>query len=163
MTSNKILKFLFSSIILAFILQMISLYFFSNEIHYINSYIFFGTIGNNEISYIISILMILVLVFLFFLNSNFYSYWTVFIICGAFSNIIDRFIYGGVVDYISFANLFYFNIADIIIIIGLTGLCYKYLKTKLPDKDDPAIQSMSQYQNQQNMTQEQGSTNFPKL
>ena len=39
---------------------------------------------------------------------------------GAFSNVIDRFIYGGVIDYVQIWILPVFNVADVMIISGLS-------------------------------------------
>lgn len=44
------------------------------------------------------------------------------IILGATSNLLDRWLYGGVIDYISLASLTIFNLADLLITFGLAGL-----------------------------------------
>ncbi|HBR70765.1 TPA: signal peptidase II [Candidatus Dependentiae bacterium] len=56
------------------------------------------------------------------------------IIVGGLSNVIDRFFYGGVIDFILFSwgNLYWplFNIADILIDIGVLILIIQMLKNK---------------------------------
>lgn len=42
------------------------------------------------------------------------------IVAGGISNIVDRFIYGGVIDYIKIGGWPIFNIADILIVIGVS-------------------------------------------
>lgn len=44
------------------------------------------------------------------------------IIIGAISNLLDRFYYGGVVDFLSWPNFFVFNLADIYISIGVVWI-----------------------------------------
>lgn len=62
-----------------------------------------------------------------------------FIIIGAISNGIDRLVYGGVVDFISTAILPVFNLADMLIILGVAVIIFKYvqegyLRKKVPKK-----------------------------
>ena len=45
-----------------------------------------------------------------------------FISMGAFSNVIDRFIYGGVVDYLDFFGLLKNNLSDYLIFFGIIFL-----------------------------------------
>ncbi|HLD82137.1 MAG TPA: signal peptidase II [Patescibacteria group bacterium] len=56
------------------------------------------------------------------------------IIVGALSNIIDRLLYGHVIDYINFIFYFWiFNIADIMITVGIAGILFLHLReTKKP-------------------------------
>jgi len=49
------------------------------------------------------------------------------IICGITMNISDRFLWGGVIDYIKFYNILSFNLADIIILIGMLAVIYSYI------------------------------------
>lgn len=49
-----------------------------------------------------------------------------FIVLGAISNMIDRFQYGYVIDYLNFLNFSILNIADIMIVLG-TLLYFMYL------------------------------------
>ncbi|CAN7579203.1 signal peptidase II [Rhizobium sp. LjRoot254] len=62
------------------------------------------------------------------------------VIAGAIGNIIDRFIYGHVVDYVLFHTQTWsfavFNLADSLITVGavLIGFCELFLNRKQPDK-----------------------------
>lgn len=63
-----------------------------------------------------------------------------FIIAGAVSNGIDRLIYGGVVDFINISILPVFNLADILIILGVAIIILKYAQEghstkKVPKKN----------------------------
>lgn len=53
------------------------------------------------------------------------SFWFGFIIAGGVSNLIDRFRFGYVVDFINFGFLPVFNLADIFITIGVLGVLYE--------------------------------------
>lgn len=52
------------------------------------------------------------------------------VLAGAVSNVIDRFLYGAVVDFIEVhAGSWYwptFNIADVFIVIGVVGICLRH-------------------------------------
>lgn len=50
------------------------------------------------------------------------------IIIGAVSNILDRLLYGGVVDFISFWNFPVFNLSDVYISFGVVWFLYLELK-----------------------------------
>ncbi|MFA6428192.1 MAG: signal peptidase II [Candidatus Buchananbacteria bacterium] len=85
-------------------------------------------------NFLIIILMGLVLIFLawWWFNSlknlvateNFYL---ALIIAGALSNLSDRLNWGGVLDYWQFLNLSIFNLADVLIVVGIIGLLLKNL------------------------------------
>ena len=47
------------------------------------------------------------------------------IMIGGVSNLIDRIRWGGVVDFLSFFQITKFNLADIVIILGVGGLIFK--------------------------------------
>jgi signal peptidase II len=63
-------------------------------------------------------------------NQSIYA--EIIVLAGATSNIIDRFIYGGVVDFIVIAYKSYafptFNIADIAIVLGVALMVYEMYK-----------------------------------
>jgi signal peptidase II len=54
--------------------------------------------------------------------------WAVF--CGAMSNIADRFLYGGVVDFVEIGWLPLFNIADLCIMFGVALLLWALLRSQ---------------------------------
>ena len=59
-------------------------------------------------------------------------FFEVMVLAGALSNVVDRFIYGAVIDFIEFhAGTFYwptFNIADLLIVIGVIGIIIKHMR-----------------------------------
>lgn len=73
-------------------------------------------------TYFIPIFLIL-LFFIFYIQYskfiNKHKYPIFIILTGGLSNLIDRYIYGGVVDYLDFFGLLKNNIADYLIILGL--------------------------------------------
>ena len=105
----------------------------------------FGMLQNSIFnSNILNIFLILsVIIFLFFyvriLNGKCYFYLFSMIIGGAIGNLIDRVLYGAVVDFIDlhYQNLhwYVFNIADIYISIGCTLLILFEIKKKLINHD----------------------------
>lgn len=56
-----------------------------------------------------------------------YAMWLI-IIAGAISNLLDRLVFGYVVDYLSFVDLSVFNLADVMIAAGLVGLIIVYAR-----------------------------------
>ena len=52
------------------------------------------------------------------------------IIAGAFSNLLDRFFYGAVIDYWQMRNFNIFNLADIMIVAGLIIFVFNFSKNK---------------------------------
>lgn len=83
----------------------------------INTGISFSLLDYPFIPYVISILALIVVFFLWKSSEN--KVPLVIIMAGGLSNLIDRFEYGGVVDYISIGNFPVFNLADLYINIGL--------------------------------------------
>ncbi len=58
------------------------------------------------------------------------SLWLFVLILGAFSNLFDRYLVGGVVDYLDLKYFTVFNLADIMIIVGTLGMFYLLYKEK---------------------------------
>lgn len=53
----------------------------------------------------------------------------VFVLVGAVSNLIDRIMYGGVIDFVSLSIGNVFNIADVYIVAGIIGWCIVSLRS----------------------------------
>jgi signal peptidase II len=105
-----------------------------------NRGIAFGLFSNSNVNFLFVSLFSLVLLFLIF-----YYYMPVFpfypfilISSGAIGNIIDRILYGYVVDFIKISSFYVFNIADASITIGSILLAIMLLTEK---KDKHAAQS----------------------
>ncbi len=66
-------------------------------------------------------------------------FWEIFVLAGSVSNLIDRFVFGGVIDFIQLhMGLWYwptFNIADAFIVVGVIGLMFKNMKGSHEDKN----------------------------
>ena len=110
-----------------------------NFVHAWNEGISFGLFSNFEYSNIIflclSVVIIAVLIFLLFKEkTRIYSVSYALIIGGAIGNIIDRFNYDAVFDFIDFYIGHYhwpaFNIADSAVCLGVMLLIYTSLKEK---------------------------------
>lgn len=92
----------------------------------------FGILFNQSIILFLTIIILVVLVSLlidFLKQLNWFSVFSCgLIMVGAISNLIDRLHYGFVVDYIDVTWFTVFNIADIMITIGVTLLILATLK-----------------------------------
>lgn len=83
----------------------------------------FGIFPDGKIFFIILSILALILIFIFLLRYQFNSYFLIFLISlifsGIFGNLIDRIIYGFVIDFISVKNFPVFNLSDSYITIGV--------------------------------------------
>lgn len=77
-----------------------------------------------------SIIIIFLIVFLVkkYIGKKIPVWSFLFLILGAISNIYDRIFYGFVIDFFNFLDISFFNIADIMIIIGLIGIFSYWVK-----------------------------------
>lgn len=93
-----------------------------------NQRLFFGFVGNNSISLLIS-LFALVVLFLTLAKEE--VNWLILGIIsgGAISNIADRIFRGAVIDYFQFF-FWSINLADLAITVGITLYLYQIFKTK---------------------------------
>jgi signal peptidase II len=129
----KILKLLLIILLNVFILQTIALNIYLHESQYIlNKAIIIGTFGNNTMAIFISLLIIITffiyyIKYLYILSLPIIDLAFVIIISGGISNLFERIIYEGVIDYIRIYSFPVFNIADIYISIGIMILLYSYI------------------------------------
>ncbi|TSC96192.1 MAG: signal peptidase II [Parcubacteria group bacterium Athens1014_10] len=96
-----------------------------------NPYLAFSLPFPKDILIILIIIIIFVLI-LFLIKSyqrrNVYQIFSLtLIILGAFSNLMDRLVYGYVIDYINVPFFTVFNLADAMIVVGIAVIVYKYL------------------------------------
>lgn len=98
-------------------MKLIILKYYPQCISY-NNGIFFGSVQNSAMLYVFLVLGILVLFFLFLKSGHKYYLPLTVIVAGAISNIIDRFLYPGVLDYINLGFWSNFNLADLYILAG---------------------------------------------
>lgn len=123
MTSRKLHFLVFLSIIL--VDQIVKFIVLSNNFrHIVNKGISFGLLGQLNISFqlVFPIILILIFLALYFLQKtkNIYTCSAILLILsGGISNLLDRLIYSGVIDYIQLWVFPVFNIADIAIVLGI--------------------------------------------
>ena len=86
--------------------------------------------------YLFGIIFISIIsLFIYFFINNLSNSWVssvsyILIIVGGVNNVIDRLIYGCVVDYIRIVPWNVFNLADVFIFIGAVIVLYSYLSEK---------------------------------
>lgn len=90
----------------------------SDIVSNINKFFFFGSLGTNWLAILVS-LVFLIIVLVYVKRRHVSPLALIFVLTGALTNIIDRFIHGGSVDYIKLMNIPLFNIPDVLIIAGL--------------------------------------------
>jgi len=91
--------------------------------HSLNNQIIFGLVGSNLIAIIVSILILVAVIFIFWSDKY------LFLLAGGIlSNILDRLFYYGVVDYIQLSFWPTLNLADIIIFLGACVILIKTIK-----------------------------------
>lgn len=73
--------------------------------------------------------------FIYLKNNKQEIYILVLILFGAISNLIDRFFYGAVVDYLDLKYFTIFNLADVMISVGVIIYFINYLKKDPPKQD----------------------------
>ena len=76
-----------------------------------------GIISSNYI--ILLIILVIVLLLVYSLKNQNYRLFVMFLVLGGISNLIDRFLYNGVVDFIKLPYVPMFNVADILIVSGI--------------------------------------------
>lgn len=98
-----------------------------------NTGVSFGMLADNL--FLILILQLIIIFILIYLKTKllpdhfFINFCYVFIFAGAIGNLIDRFIYGYVIDFFDFQIWPVFNFADIYIVLGVFGLILFIFKT----------------------------------
>ena len=93
----------------------------------INTGTFFSLFqGHNTMFTVISMLILTLVLYLFRTYPQFYIELGL-IFGGALSNLIDRLIHGGIVDFINFRVWPIFNLADVAITIGIIMVAIKFI------------------------------------
>lgn len=111
---------LFLVVTLLFILQAVSFGIVNAEIGQINHKLIFGLVGDNVLA--LSILVIFLFPIAWLRHIGFIGNLPFgLIFAGVGSNILDRLIWGGAVDYLPLLNLTLFNLADLVIIFGVAA------------------------------------------
>ena len=101
----------------------------------------FGILKNMRWLFVLTTLIMIVILYVWFNKSyfknEFMRFGIVIVIAGAIGNLIDRLIYGYVVDFIDFylINFPVFNIADCLVCIGAGMLLIHYIFLEKEKKD----------------------------
>ena len=107
--------------------RLLKLHFVSTGTYILNRGIAFGVISANPELVIVShfLLTSLLIYYLYKTRLDNLAKNSIFlIISGSISNLIDRFMYNGVVDYISLWIFPKFNLADIMVVLGVLLLIF---------------------------------------
>ncbi len=145
--SSRLQKWLFVLLILIFFVTdraLKEIYFYfghhKNLFYFLDSGLFLNRnfiFGIVSPSYLMAIVFAIFFIFLIWQEVNFWQKksWVNFfafglIIAGAFSNLLDRFFYGAVIDYWQMRNFNIFNLADIMIVAGLIIFVFNFSKNK---------------------------------
>ena len=126
---NKNLIIFIATIIICQVVDYIAYGYFYYEL---NAKIVFGNFLNNGFSIIISIVGVALISYMIIKRHKDSVLYVLILSAAAISNIIDRLIYGGVVDY--FKNLFLptINLADLVISTIILIIGIKTIKFKKP-------------------------------
>jgi lipoprotein signal peptidase len=125
-------NFFFSILVFVFFLlldQYLKITSFLKADVRLNKMAVFSLLDSNNLGIIIGFFAVL-LVFYFMIRKMVNSFSAALVISAISSNIIDRFVWGGVVDNWQFFQIFWFNLADLAIVLMLAYWLYSYLKSK---------------------------------
>ncbi|PIS08033.1 hypothetical protein COT78_00415 [Candidatus Berkelbacteria bacterium CG10_big_fil_rev_8_21_14_0_10_43_13] len=114
------LETLFSILVLITILEIAHYTVISSDLAYIvNKSFAFGNFGTNILAIVVS--LILIVTILIYVKRRYISPLAlIFVMSGAITNIIDRLIHGGSIDYIHLLTIPIFNAPDVLIVAGLS-------------------------------------------
>ncbi len=104
-------------VLVAVFCQLIDSLFVYNFAYVKNDRFLLGIFQDNSLAVLLSLFGLLVWFFVARVQKNILY---VLISGAVISNILDRIIWNGVIDYLNFFNLFYFNFADIIIVTAIS-------------------------------------------
>lgn len=126
---KKIYVIIFLSLLLFF--QAVDFLFYKYYGGKINTQIIFGLYLRNYWAVILSIIAMFLLFYFAKINNSLIRLFSITVLAGALSNILDRIFYGGVVDYLNFFSIPTFNLADTAIVIGMLLFLYDLWRNKV--------------------------------
>jgi lipoprotein signal peptidase len=127
-TSINLLK-CFWPILLLILCQGVSALVVINDSVIINNKVFFGLVLGNSWAIFFSLLVVVAILIYQTLTKKL-SVLLCLIAAAVFSNILDRILHGGVVDYFSYQKLPSFNLADVVIVMSVTYLSFLVITQK---------------------------------
>lgn len=115
------------------LLQFFDYLFYRFGLSQTNSQLFFGYFSGNYLAIILTIVLMILLYCI--MPKQKIVFFAFFLLAAAvISNVIDRLIYGGVVDYIKVWFIPVFNLADIVIVGSIILIFWQILKKPHQDK-----------------------------
>lgn len=97
----------------------------------LNSGIIFGFLkGYNWIFILINLFVVLFLGYYLFFKRNVNDFGFVLVLAGAIGNLIDRFVYSAVIDFIDLKYWYIFNLADAFVVIGVCLILFTMLRDR---------------------------------
>ena len=130
-SKDKILKsnfrfLLIYGLALSVIVQITNFFVYKNLSFSLNPNFIFGLVQGNILAIVVSTtILILILVF----SNKYPNPGFPLLIGGLISNVADRFIYSGTIDYFKVWIIPTFNLADILIVIGIILIVLKIIRT----------------------------------
>lgn len=115
---------LFTTVLLIF--QLVDFLFFGTNLSILNDKIVFGLAGNNVLALFITVFLLIILYLIIPKTKTILLF--LLIVTGAISNTVDRFIYGGVIDYIKIWFIPIFNLADVAIVVSMVIIFTQIIK-----------------------------------
>lgn len=113
--------------LLAIFLDQIAKFWVKNNVSYDRNYgAAFGLFQGWNFLFILT--AILVSLIILYYSKKYDSYFLGFLLGGTVSNLIDRLVYGYIIDFIKIWIIPSFNFADVFNIVGVIGILY-YLKS----------------------------------
>jgi len=89
----------------------------------------FGLLGTNSLALVVGVIFVLAIIYLIFFRKLIQLPLAV-LLAAVLSNLIDRLIYKGVVDYWNFFGWFRFNFSDLLIVAVVVYYLVAFVKTK---------------------------------
>jgi len=121
------LEILFSVLVVMILLEVAHFAVISSQSNYIiNNALIFGTVGSNN--WAIAISAIFIIIALFYVKKRHISPLAlIFFFSGAATNLLDRYLHDGSVDYLRLSDWPVFNLPDVLIISGLAIFLIEFL------------------------------------
>ena len=100
----------------------------------INPAIVLGFVGSNTVGIIVGVLAFAIVTYLV-IKKTVHIYEAAVLIAALWSNLLDRMVYKGVVDYWNFFSFFKFNLADLLIVIVVIYLIIRLIREKVLERN----------------------------
>lgn len=116
-------------LLLFFIDRIIKFQVLKEGVYLINKDFVLGMYVTHGTSMILHILVVMFLLCVLYFKFRTQKYVVILIVVGAVSNLIDRILYNGVIDYVWLWRLPVFNFSDVLITIGILFLIILEIKS----------------------------------